>query len=1110
MALTIASSEWVEIPEIIGVSLYLQQLHQLVVVKGAGHKYIRRVPYAAKGGKTRYRYYYNVRGAKGAGHEDEIKAGSAFKIKHGEHEGHFHVEAVDGDHVTVVHDESGHSVKMPKRAFAEMIREEHAEAIREHHAAVKEEHAKTTVPGMRKQVERRAAKYGVELVVPKGEAAEKDPKLAPLERADLTKLVDNAETVARLIDNRLVGNFRQAIKDAFAAGEKALRGGRMSPQVENMKQDLRTIAQILKVHDRKPGFSDNADVGKLRDQLAILGVVTKQAVEEYKPGESKEPKFKTREGENTNDFGNRMTDMAASWRPGDPDPPTPGEFRAAMVAAGAKEDSVDRFDAPLYKRHHEGWEQSKGLADDYFAGRKTRDEVFKHSSVAASLVRHMAITKARPAVDEAIVGKHGWRVQEFRNRRGGLESYLLRDPSGIYGLHVEYDPSGSFEGSGKRRKWKKGKPGVWANILVNSPKYGWTDPSAGQWSGSLEDTMREATKRADFLIKRDLPKGWKKESGVGTAFKAELKTFGGDVVARARAGKWDVTHYKGEDDLDGTDVGTFDSLSEALHVGGRPSTWGSLQVGPEEPKKISERRVPKLTGTVAGHAKELARGSGLTTGEWPTGDRKHLKEFAGSAAEGGDLPAGVDLDVVKEMLLQEGMAADSDAKREPGSGAAGYARSVWKLRELAKTMSERLDPKEPSPTKPSGGGEKKDDIKTLRVRGKPLIETLTVEPKSEDAVQVLVEKHQPKARSSRGRAKLKNKLAALLGHDPIRDEDRDEIVAIRRAVGIDTPELEGRKEELEKPERKKVSRDPLFSKQGLRLGVLGLGTQRIGRRTYVLGSTYEHMGKLRNAGMKWDPDRGQWWGGDHDKVTSVVDERNRNKEELVSLTGGEPEPADSAESLLEMLKESPGPSQHQLKEATSLLRKDVWSDTNSGRMGVKKPTPDEIKGWTGREVSALLSDLKTAIIHRNLERRAGSRPVSTKKATKRQIEYANSLLARTSASEWHDSDMGQWMADKPTGVEGWGREEVSELISDLAEMHRAKTSRWGKSFTLTHGDNSGSFRIVSDEGNDVVIEHDESGHSVEMTKSELRHLLKLERLRLMKGRRDALAEEASS
>jgi hypothetical protein len=539
----IITSEWVPIPALVGALLYLGQLS-----KARTHKYIRRVPYAAKDGKTRYRYYYNVRGGKGVGHEDEIKERSAFRIKHGDHEGHFHVEKVDGDKVTVVHDESGHKVTMTRKAFSEMIRNEHAEAIDEHHEAVRKEHKATTVPGMRKQVEKRAEKYGVKLAAedkaskkpeekpapkpvtnekkiedlqirldkinkklglgakvhhavqtdpkvrsnlekranklkeqlaelkgeeppepklapPKpgafhkfanhhvkvvregkphqgkptvvvrqkngiettilasdldeevtakqagaggrayepsgspGHAVEpKEPKLAPLERADLTKLVDNAETVARLVDNRLVGAFRRATDDAFKAGEKALKGGRFEPQVENMKQDLRTIAQILKTHDRKPGFSDNPDVRKLRDQLAILGVVTKQAVEKYKP-------------------------------------PTPA------------------------------------------------------------------------------------------------------------------------------------------------------------------------------------------------------------------------------------------------------------------PKPISPRRVKKVTGTVASHAKDIAQGSGLAVYEYSPKERKHLKAFASAAVEGKDLPEDVDLETVREILADEYSQASADAKREPGTGASTYARSVRALHDMAVEMAKKLSKK---------------------------------------------------------------------------------------------------------------------------------------------------------------------------------------------------------------------------------------------------------------------------------------------------------------------------------------------------------------------------------------------------------------------------------
>jgi hypothetical protein len=672
MALTISSSEWVEVPELIGASLYLQQLHDLTVVKGAGHKYVRRVPYVnPKTGKTRYRYYYNVRGGKGVGHEDEVVQGAKFKIKHGEHEGHFHVEAVDGDQVTVVHDESGHKATMSKKAFAEMIREEHAEAIKEHHDRVRDEHKKTTVPGMRKQVEKRAAKYGVEL--PKGEKPKPDlsvldkpkergkrtaklntiieqvesaawlhvrrggkvkgsvfvnelfeeypswghandmasktfqrlvnaamksakeaeeanksekpkpkkddfsatlephlarypftdeqkaevektargmlesglytkrpemaaqraadgwanrwgvkegkaPKLAPLERADITKLVDNAETVARLIDNRSVGNFRQAAKDAFSAGEKALRGGRFAPQVENMRQDLHTIAQILRLHDRKPGFSDNPDVRKLRDQLAILGVVTDQSVEEFKP-----------KPETSSATTPKLGDQLAELR---------GE-------SGKKAEAVGKpFSGSGWSEHKEWLDQAK---------------------------------KATPVT-----------VAPSRAKE------IIREAKGM--------------------------------------------SKVGNWSDQLD----RVTSQGEYKYISDR---WNEMPG-NTSYLDALQSIASGVIS------------------------------------GKP---------------ISPRRIPKVRGNAGEEAGKLARGGyGLVTGEYPGSSLKHLKAFARAANEGSDLPDDVDMGTVLHILGDEHNAAVSDAKR--GEGSRSYASAIKQLYELAKQTDKKLSTKKSMPS----------------------------------------------------------------------------------------------------------------------------------------------------------------------------------------------------------------------------------------------------------------------------------------------------------------------------------------------------------------------------------------------------------------------------
>jgi hypothetical protein len=94
--------------------------------KGAGHKYIRRVPKPGGG----YRYFYRVTGGHGLAHDDEIVAGAAFKMTHDGKEGHFHVVSVDGGKVTVRHDESGKTETIDKAALRSMLHEHHAEAIR--------------------------------------------------------------------------------------------------------------------------------------------------------------------------------------------------------------------------------------------------------------------------------------------------------------------------------------------------------------------------------------------------------------------------------------------------------------------------------------------------------------------------------------------------------------------------------------------------------------------------------------------------------------------------------------------------------------------------------------------------------------------------------------------------------------------------------------------------------------------------------------------------------------------------------------------------------------------------------------------------------------------
>jgi len=161
-----------------------------LLIKGAGHKYLRRVPKAGGG----YRYFYNVTGGQGLGHASEMVQGAAFKVKHAGKEGHFHITADHGEEVTVKHDESGHEARMSKAALRAMLHAEHAEAL----GAVKVRAAKTLEQaqktGTAKQQEKAAAlvrKYG-------GIAAGLDARLAE-------KLVRDPIKTLQQLGERAVG-----------------------------------------------------------------------------------------------------------------------------------------------------------------------------------------------------------------------------------------------------------------------------------------------------------------------------------------------------------------------------------------------------------------------------------------------------------------------------------------------------------------------------------------------------------------------------------------------------------------------------------------------------------------------------------------------------------------------------------------------------------------------------------------------------------------------------------------------------------------------------------------------------------------------------------------
>jgi hypothetical protein len=95
------------------------------LIKARQHKYIKRVPKAGGG----FTYFYREQHGGGVALKEHMKAGAAFRLTHNGQEGHFHIKALDGERLTVEHDESGASVEMTRDELAALLRAHHAPAL---------------------------------------------------------------------------------------------------------------------------------------------------------------------------------------------------------------------------------------------------------------------------------------------------------------------------------------------------------------------------------------------------------------------------------------------------------------------------------------------------------------------------------------------------------------------------------------------------------------------------------------------------------------------------------------------------------------------------------------------------------------------------------------------------------------------------------------------------------------------------------------------------------------------------------------------------------------------------------------------------------------------
>lgn len=96
-------------------------LFEDVLIKGAGHKYIKRIPTGKP--KPKYRYIYREPKTKQLVQDEHLVEGAKFKVEHNGQLGHFEVRGHDKDKgvVTVRHDESGRTVHMKAKDLHRMI-----------------------------------------------------------------------------------------------------------------------------------------------------------------------------------------------------------------------------------------------------------------------------------------------------------------------------------------------------------------------------------------------------------------------------------------------------------------------------------------------------------------------------------------------------------------------------------------------------------------------------------------------------------------------------------------------------------------------------------------------------------------------------------------------------------------------------------------------------------------------------------------------------------------------------------------------------------------------------------------------------------------------------
>ena len=262
-------------------------LHGALLAKGAGHKYVKRVPTGkfTKTGKQRYRYYYAVHhGAGVVGHQDELKQGAAFKLTHNGKDGHFHIVGVDGDKLRIRHDETGHVAVVEKSALQSMLREHHAEAIESARTKARKTHEAAQKTGSAKQKARarkRAEKIGAikDEPAPARKKPAPAPELPAVTQADVvmelrkkyTDVANKENWHGMGLNGQSLGSIRNGANTANIA-VNLLEQGQFST---SDKENVRAINEALEGQ----GFAVSVKVGQSTESAiaTIKGAIVERA-----------------------------------------------------------------------------------------------------------------------------------------------------------------------------------------------------------------------------------------------------------------------------------------------------------------------------------------------------------------------------------------------------------------------------------------------------------------------------------------------------------------------------------------------------------------------------------------------------------------------------------------------------------------------------------------------------------------------------------------------------------------------------------------------------------------------------------------------------------------